>query len=276
MPLTPADVHNVEFKVTSIGKRGYDEKQVDDFLEQIENELARLIEENNDLKQEVERMQRGLPAGVTALGVGPESGDGAPAEIELAQGLAQENASLHARIDQLEAQLREGGAQPVEPPAGGSAFDRPATADAAAAESEQALSVLVTAQRTANEHVADARREADRLLSDARSRAEELTRDAEGRSRALDEDARRRYEDTMGGLEVKRNALHKHIDELGAFERDYRARLKSYLQAQMHDLDGRARILEEDMGRTPSRQEAVNSAATYGGPTGPTQTAPGS
>ena len=50
MPLTPAEVHNVAFKKPPIGKRGYDEEEVDAFLDIIEVELARLIEENNDLR----------------------------------------------------------------------------------------------------------------------------------------------------------------------------------------------------------------------------------
>lgn len=39
MPLTPADVHNVAFKKPPIGKRGYDEDEVDAFLDLIEAEL---------------------------------------------------------------------------------------------------------------------------------------------------------------------------------------------------------------------------------------------
>ena len=50
MPLTPAEVHNVAFKKPPIGKRGYDEEEVDAFLDIVEVELARLIEENNDLR----------------------------------------------------------------------------------------------------------------------------------------------------------------------------------------------------------------------------------
>ena len=61
MPLTPADVHNVAFKKPPIGKRGYDEDEVDAFLDLIEAELARLIEENNDLKQQVDEMARSGP-----------------------------------------------------------------------------------------------------------------------------------------------------------------------------------------------------------------------
>jgi DivIVA domain-containing protein len=55
MPLTPADVHNVAFKKPPIGKRGFDEEEVDAFLDEVERELARLIEENNQLRAQVER-----------------------------------------------------------------------------------------------------------------------------------------------------------------------------------------------------------------------------
>src|SRR5512144_2541367 len=55
MPLTPADVHNVAFKKPPIGKRGYDEEEVDAFLDEVERELARLIEENTELRMAAER-----------------------------------------------------------------------------------------------------------------------------------------------------------------------------------------------------------------------------
>ena len=63
MPLTPAEVHNVAFKKPPIGKRGYDEEEVDAFLDIVEVELARLIEENNDLRA---RANGGAPAPAAA------------------------------------------------------------------------------------------------------------------------------------------------------------------------------------------------------------------
>jgi DivIVA domain-containing protein len=53
MPLTPADVHNVAFSKPPIGKRGYNEDEVDAFLDLVETELSRLLEENADLSQRV-------------------------------------------------------------------------------------------------------------------------------------------------------------------------------------------------------------------------------
>jgi DivIVA domain-containing protein len=50
MPLMPADVANVAFSKPPMGKRGYCEDEVDAFLDLVEAELARLIEENHDLR----------------------------------------------------------------------------------------------------------------------------------------------------------------------------------------------------------------------------------
>src|SRR5665213_2781314 len=67
MPLTPADVHNVAFSKPPIGKRGYNEDEVDAFLDLVENELTRLIEENVDLRQRVAELDQEL-AGARAGG----------------------------------------------------------------------------------------------------------------------------------------------------------------------------------------------------------------
>ena len=63
MPLTPADVHNVAFSKPPIGKRGYNEDEVDAFLDLVENELTRLIEENADLRQRIAELDQELAGG---------------------------------------------------------------------------------------------------------------------------------------------------------------------------------------------------------------------
>ena len=77
MPLTPAEVHNVVFKKPPIGKRGYDEEEVDAFLDIIEVELARLIEENKDLRDRLDKGRTGfflLALSGTAEGQGSRGG----------------------------------------------------------------------------------------------------------------------------------------------------------------------------------------------------------
>ncbi|WP_182609820.1 DivIVA domain-containing protein, partial [Dietzia sp. B19] len=60
MRLTPADVHNVAFSKPPIGKRGYNEDEVDQFLDLVEEELGKLVEDNDDLRQRVEELNKDL------------------------------------------------------------------------------------------------------------------------------------------------------------------------------------------------------------------------
>jgi DivIVA domain-containing protein len=196
MPLTPADVHNVAFKKPPIGKRGYDEDEVDAFLDEVERELARLIEDNNELRAQLGG--GGRPA---------SAGGGADPRI------AQENAELKSQLDRLQ---RDKGAAEQAARAMQAELEQIRGQGGALQVSgdgeQQALRVLMMAQRTADDHVTDARREADKLLSDARAKAEEVTRDARAKADALERDARARHAEAMGGLDTKRTALQKHIE----------------------------------------------------------------
>src|SRR3954451_17047924 len=49
MPLTPEDVQNKRFSTVRF-KEGYDEEEVDAFLDEVEAELRRLLGENSDLR----------------------------------------------------------------------------------------------------------------------------------------------------------------------------------------------------------------------------------
>ncbi|MCP2327953.1 DivIVA domain-containing protein [Hamadaea flava] len=250
MPLTPADVHNVAFKKPPIGKRGYDEEEVDAFLDEVERELARLIEENNELRAQAERGGGGRPP------AGPGADPRLAAELnELKMQLDRSQrekgeADRAARAMQAELdQVRAGGPAGVGPvgPDG----------------EQQALRVLMMAQRTADDHVSDARREADKVLSEARAKAEEVTRDARAKADALERDARQRHQEAMGGLDAKRTALSKHIEELKQFEREYRTRLKAYLESQLRDLEGRGQGLEAEIARSENGR-AVTAGVTSG------------
>ncbi|MFD0516509.1 DivIVA domain-containing protein [Paractinoplanes durhamensis] len=52
MPLTPADIHNREFRKASLGRRGYDEEQVDSLLDEVTLEMIKLLEENAALQSQ--------------------------------------------------------------------------------------------------------------------------------------------------------------------------------------------------------------------------------
>src|SRR5215510_5897969 len=62
MPLTPADVRNKRFSTTRL-RPGYDEEEVDAFLDEVEAELDRLIQENEELRAKLAECLRGkVPA----------------------------------------------------------------------------------------------------------------------------------------------------------------------------------------------------------------------
>ena len=245
MPLTPADVHNVAFKKPPIGKRGYDEEEVDAFLDEVERELARLIEENSELRAQLERGGGGRPAGP---GADPRLGaELAELKAQLDRVQREKNAAEQAARG-MQAELE----QARTSGAGGGGMS-------AGEGEQQALRVLMMAQRTADDHVNDARREADKLLADARAKAEEVTRDARAKADALERDARQRHTDAISGLDAKRTALQKHIEELKQFEREYRTRLKAYLESQLRDLEGRGQGLEAELQRSDNSNRATNS-----------------
>jgi hypothetical protein len=109
-----------------------------------------------------------------------------------------------------------------------------------------AARVLALAQQTADQAIADARREADetlgrarfeadKVLTMARRLAEQITGDSRVRCENLERDAQERHRQAMGSLVQTREALERSIDDLRAFEREYRSRLKPCLEEYATD-----------------------------------------
>jgi DivIVA domain-containing protein len=168
MPLTPDDVQNKRFTVVRFGKSGYDEEEVDSFLDEIEAEMRRLLAESNSLR----------------------AAASAPADVAPAAPAA-----------------------PAEEP------------------NETALRTLLLAQRTADDAIAQAHAESEQIINDARQRAAAVERDAQGEHAA-----------TSAELERQRAAVEAAIAELRDFERDYRTRLRAYLEGELSDLEALGRL----------------------------------
>jgi DivIVA domain-containing protein len=228
MPLTPEDVANKQFTSTRL-KPGYDETEVDEFLDEVEAELTRLYRENDELRSKLAAAGRGEPTQQPV-----ETRSNAPTgPSEAEQRLGRENEELKTKLAAASRQLAEAQARPATtqqtaPPAQPAPTPAPATQQTGAA-SETATGILALAQRTADEHIAEARTQADRIISEARTRAEQLKREAEDKHRQ-----------TIGSLETERSSLERKVEGLRAFEREYRGRLKSYLEGQLRELDSRS------------------------------------
>ncbi len=116
---------------------------------------------------------------------------------------------------------------------------------------DSAARVLSLAQQTADQAIAEARSEANKIVGEARSRAEGLERDARAKADALERDAQEKHRVAMGSLESARATLERKVEDLRGFEREYRTRLKSYLESQLRQLETQA-----DDSLAPPRQPA--------------------
>ncbi len=90
--------------------------------------------------------------------------------------------------------------------------------------------------RDAQTHADNTRRNADKILSDARAEAEEVAKEAQGNADELKHQAQQRYQDVVGSLATKREALQQQIEALEQFDREYRSRLTTFMQNQLRAL----------------------------------------
>jgi DivIVA domain-containing protein len=217
MPLTPADVRNKQFSTTRL-RPGYDEEEVDAFLDEVEAALDELIQDNEELRAKLAEVLRGKPpvsltpqAEVSEM-MQPEpirhEPERQPEPVMITRRPAEDNMDTAARVLALAQQ----------------------TADQAIAD----------ARREADETLGRARREADDILTKARRQAEQVTSDARARAESLERDAQERHRQAMGSLVQSREELERRVDDLRAFEREYRSRLKAYLEGQLRDLEAGA------------------------------------
>lgn len=254
MRLTPAEVHNVAFKKPSIGKRGYDEDEVDAFLDLVEDELARLIEENNELTGRLAAYESGQTPAPAAQAVQPPT---AEAEPEPAVEIVKEAPVPESTPEPVAAPVAQAPATSSYTPSGDSHIQ---AAKLLGLAQETAERLTGEAAQEAHETLANARAESERLLAeanaeserlvteatthsealvtDANTRAEATERDSRVKAEALDREAQRKYTEVMTQLTTQRTALEQKIDDLRTYERDYRSRLRGWITEQLQQLDG--------------------------------------
>lgn len=233
MPLTPEDVSNKRFTPVRL-REGYDMGEVDQFLDEVEAELARLTQENDELRAKLSAAQSGGPAPYdsfdTATAIKPVP------EPVAAPAPTPEPAPAPTPVP---------AAAPVTGEvSGGVETIRVETVPEA---SNAAARLLEIATRNADELVEDAKNEADKIVGEARTKAERLENEAKGKADRLESDARARAEmldsetaerrtQLFGDLEKERDKLNIEVENLRSFEREYRSRLKSYFTQQLESL----------------------------------------
>lgn len=202
--LTADDVLNKKFQATKF-REGYDQDEVDDFLDEVVNTLRETQNENEDLKAKLAAAERRI--------------------AELSRQGAQTAAAPKPEAEKPAPTV----SAPVAPQR--------------QSEPESATGMLALAQKLHDDYVRSGQEEGERIVNEAKGQAQRIVREAEETS------AR-----TLSELEQERSVLERKIDELRVFERDYRTRLKSYLENLLGDLDNRASALPQRgaQGATPS------------------------
>jgi DivIVA domain-containing protein len=216
MPLTPEDVSNKRFTTVRL-REGYDMTEVDQFLDEVEAELSRLLKENEALRGG-DAAATPAPTAAPAPTVGPTD---APAEDEQAPAAAVD---APAAAPEVPAQ-----AMPVSEPAasGGAAGRETLTVTTTAEASAAATRLLELAGRNADQLVEEAEQQAQQIVGEARTRAQEL-----------DVETDQRRESLLSDIERQKVELTGQIDGLRAFEREYRAELRTYFEDQLAALEG--------------------------------------
>ena len=109
--------------------------------------------------------------------------------------------------------------------------------------------------RDSAELVGSAQSEHDRLLAEANETHERLITEARERSTGMLAEAQLKRQNVIEELERTQSGLNQRISELRQFEQDYRTRLRSFIEGQLHTLTT-ADTVAPGQGEEPAALEA--------------------
>lgn len=212
MALMPDDLLNKRFTPVRFSE-GYDMDEVDNYLDNdILPRLQELIDENTRLTTELEQAQSRIAEleSAPAAAAAAES----PVEDEVEETPAEESPVFEAEeTEDVVVAEPEPAAQTGEQ-------------SAAQAPDQSAAGIIALANRLHDEYVKNGEDERDRLITEANDEHRRIVGEAEEKSRT-----------TLAALEETKADLEKSIEGLRTFERDYRNRLRNYLENQLRELD---------------------------------------
>ena len=253
MELTPAQVHSVAFSGSPIGKRGYHEDEVDAFLDMAEAELARLLEENIALRDQLAHYDQQLNAGAVEIVADPPQHVSPPTSQPLSAG---EHAYHHHAAKLLNQAQRTADRMTGQAKAEADALLSQARTDA--------RWLLHEAQSTAESLVSEAATRAETVVHDARTQAatvEQQSQDKVDNIVSQQQEQLRQHTDIITALGADKAALERRIERLRAFEGDYYDHVTRFLHAQLQQLGVQEPIELADSISAPQGPAAGGSDA---------------
>lgn len=204
--LTTEDVLNKKFQYVKF-REGYDQVEVDEFLDEVVSTIYTLNVENQDLKEKLEAAERRIAelssgAEIVEAPLAPavEAVEEAPAPVDQ----TLEEAPVAAVVD-----------TPAETVA-------PVDAESAAF----ATNMLTLAQRLHDEYVRDGKEESERIIAEAHAKGDEIVADAQNQ-----------HETILAKLDEERTRLEGTINELRSFESDYRSSIRGHLETLLSQVN---------------------------------------
>lgn len=219
MALTPEDVVNKRFQPTKF-REGYDQDEVDDFLDEVVVELRRLNQENEELRQRL--------------------------------------VASDSRINELQRSGAQQAPQYVQPepvaaPAPAPAFAAPGMDPSM--DPSNTNNLLQLARRLHEEHVREGVEKRDALIAEGHAAAARVVAEAETKQRQQ-----------LSSLDQERQSLEHRIEELRNFEREYRQKLKGYIEGQLRELDSTSALTASNSGGVPAGVAAGPPPQQYAQP----------
>src|SRR6266540_4223773 len=248
-PLTPLDIQHKEF---TKAMRGYAMHEVDTFLDQITEEFTRQQDEIARLREQAASSQ-GQP---TQVQMPPQVHMPPPVQVQappppppvserggeeaIARALVMAQRMADQTVEEAKVKAKSMVAEAEARTKNMTEQSQLRAREVTEAAQMRAREVTEAAQMRAREVSEAAQARARELTEGLETRYKERIQSAEARARVAEEQSRMQIAQVTEQVARRRQELESSIEALRAFERDYRARLRGFVEGQLKALEDAA------------------------------------
>jgi DivIVA domain-containing protein len=246
-PLTPLDIQHKEF---TKAMRGYAMHEVDTFLDQVTEEFTRMQDEIARLREQASSATPSQPAPVQLQQAPPPpppqpqpvaaEARSAVGEEAIARALVMAQRMADQTVEEAKVKAKSMVAEAEARAKNMTEQAQMRAREVTEAAQMRAREVTEAAQMRAREVTEAAQARARELTEGLETRYKERIQSAEARARVAEEQARMQIAQATEQVARRRQELESSIEALRAFERDYRARLRGFVEGQLKALEDAA------------------------------------